>query len=407
MFLRIVVIALALATARAIVVHGTSLLPKAGLFSSSSFAQLFSGYFFVGGIIFSTVMAQHKESETLVDDAACAFHELVDSFEFCFDTTGCDDLASSISNNNSGAANGRLGAGATTARATLAHAAAAMAGWAEVLALPPLGRAVAVASSPCAVSGSPLLHQGGALGGSAAGADDGASWSDGGGNSNSGGGILNGAEAATQRVEASLHRMVASARACDVALSAALSPPPTSAAASSTSTRTAAVAAPLQKATHFAASTLKCCDRLRRAMHRIWTIRRTRVLQPAQRYLGVMLVVVLACIFLCEWPSPVLVEVGCTAGASACSLLLHAMIDEIDDPFVQRRGGGGGGGGVGGAAAWLTRLGRAGAWAARALQSARAAGRKSALHAVDALEDEGVHVSVKPIVDAVARIAAR
>jgi hypothetical protein len=281
MFLRIAVTCYFIGSLRVFLLH-TGLLglffDPEKLFSTSAFSQLFSAFFFFSGIIFSSILTQFRECESKVDEAICAFHEFVDAVELA--------LGAEAENEETSTAETPL---PLRRKAFIQPARNFLKCWADILNEPPeelkssnsnnnktnSNSNKKSASSPAS---SPKSQN----------------------------------KTNTEKANACLNEMLQQARFSEAPAKAAL----------------------VSKTSLLSAASLKCVDKFRQTSHRVWTIRRTRVLEPAQIYLNIMLVVVLFCIFFTAWPTtPIFVEFVCITASAACTMLIHQLILELDDPF--------------------------------------------------------------------------
>ena len=89
----------------------------------------------------------------------------------------------------------------------------------------------------------------------------------------------------------------------------------------------------IEKPASVAGSLLRFGNQCRRNSIRIWTIRRTCVLHPAQRFVGAMVALMLICIFVTDWPFHPIADFVCVTTANCGVLLVFRLIQALDDPF--------------------------------------------------------------------------
>lgn len=274
------------------------------VFSVAAFSQLFTGFFFFAGIIFSSVLTQYRECEAKVDDAICAFHEFADNVELNLHLFRASGTTTTTEDEEEKGKNDTT-RGEHRQRAQreffLEPARRFLRCWVDSLNRPPQDFHV----------------------------DNSGTWSC--DSANNGTRVRKNDPPPTEHANNSLNSCFR-----DMISALTRSSPSCSSSSCASSLFLPEVLPQLEKS--LSAPTLKCIEKFRQCSHRVWTIRRTRVLEPAQLYLNVMLVVVLVCILVVDWPSsPMIAEFVCVAGASACSLLIHALIRKLDDPFDKHK----------------------------------------------------------------------
>jgi hypothetical protein len=336
------------------------------LFSAATFSQLFSSFLLFATILVNNILSQFREAEKAVDEVVGAFHELVDVVLVACGTTTTTTISDETTSTTPSPSS-------TAGAPLVASARQFLRAFVQVLNAPPTEISPAIASVA-----SPRVFTTSLSGFSDNDENDEAKMTKAPSSSSSALAPTAAsdphqvrARAATERAYSTLDAMVREARSFHTATSK----PALTASSSSL----------------VAGAAMKCVDRFRRESHRIWTIRRTRVLRPAQLYVRLMLFVVLAATCAVKWPvaGSSVAEFVCVSTSSAAALLIDALIQELDDPF-QREGAGLGDG----AAMAMLQLG---VRAARAVLPKRLA---SGVTDFGGEEYSGVRVSVSPLLEA-------